>query len=102
MRIVEQRYREFRTQPTVDRAAIYRWMAWHHLRGGRRRKALRAYARAVGCGDVRSLGRAAVGVVWPGVVWRVKSSERNARWQQAATWLSDLEPGPTPDEVASL
>ena len=102
MMIVEQRYRGVRTQPTVDRAAIYRWMAWHHLRGGRRLKALQAYARAVGCGDALSIGRAAVGVVWPGAAWRVRASERDARWQEVASWLSDLQTEPTRGEVASL
>jgi hypothetical protein len=91
MLLVEQRYRGLRSQPTVDRAAVYRWMAWHHLRGNRRRKAMYAYARAVGCGDVRSLGRALVGMIWPGVVSRVKSSEGVGE-RTATVWLSELKP----------
>ena len=44
----------------VDRARHYRWAAWAALLDGHRREALRYYARAVGAGDLRSVGRAAV------------------------------------------
>jgi glycosyltransferase involved in cell wall biosynthesis len=49
----------------ADRTAILRWAAWSHLRTGRRRPALRAYAGAVLAGDVASLARAAVALLHP-------------------------------------
>jgi glycosyltransferase involved in cell wall biosynthesis len=49
----------------ADRTAILRWAAWSHLRTGRRRAALRAYAGAVLAGDVASLARAAVALLHP-------------------------------------
>jgi glycosyltransferase involved in cell wall biosynthesis len=42
----------------ADRASIYRWLAWSHLRRGHRGRALRAYLGAVRAGDAPSLLRA--------------------------------------------
>lgn len=44
----------------VDMAAMHRRAAWTCLWSGRRREALRYYARAVALGDAKSLGRAVV------------------------------------------
>jgi GT2 family glycosyltransferase len=52
---------------SVDFAAMHRRAAWAALRGGRRLLALRHYGAAVARGDFRSLGRAAVALVHPGV-----------------------------------
>jgi glycosyltransferase involved in cell wall biosynthesis len=49
-----------------DRAAMHRRAAWTALRAGRRARALRHYGRAIAMGDLKSLGRAAVGVLWAG------------------------------------
>jgi glycosyltransferase involved in cell wall biosynthesis len=77
----------------ADRTAILRWAAWSHLRSGRRRAALRAYAGAVLAGDGASLARAAVALLHP----RPTTVRRPARpaapdvtWLAAAQqWLDD-------------
>jgi glycosyltransferase involved in cell wall biosynthesis len=51
----------------VDLAAMHRRAAWAALRGGRRGIALAHYTRAVMRGDVRSVGRAIIGLVHPAV-----------------------------------
>lgn len=90
MAIVEERYAHLRTQPTVDRASFYRWMAWHHLRGGRRGDAIKAYLQAARSGDPKSLARAVVGTLYPGIVSRVGASDRTPEWHQAREWVSRL------------
>jgi glycosyltransferase involved in cell wall biosynthesis len=72
----------------VDRAFVHRWAAWHLLRAGNRRDALRAYARAVAAGDVGSLARAAVALANPGVARRGLRRHRDAAWSSRAdAWL---------------
>jgi hypothetical protein len=83
----------------ADRTAILRWAAWSHLRTGRRRAALRAYAGAVRAGDVASLARAAVALLHPrpSTVRRPsRPSATEAAWIAAGQhWLDD-SPGPQP------
>jgi glycosyltransferase involved in cell wall biosynthesis len=79
----------------VDRARHYRWAAWHALLEGRRADAVRYYVRAVGAGDVASLGRAAVAAVWPqGALRRTRPTgaveDPNGWIAEARTWLDDL------------
>jgi hypothetical protein len=82
----------------ADRRAILRWAAWSHLRAGRRRPALRAYAGAVLAGDLASLARAAVALVHPQptTVRRPSPgpSPADATWAGAARqWLEEsVEP----------
>jgi glycosyltransferase involved in cell wall biosynthesis len=79
----------------ADPASIYRWLAWSHLRQGRRRNAINAYMRAVGTGDILSVGRIAAALAHPR-----PTSLRNGRvtpesiaWQEeAAKWLAELRP----------
>ena len=82
----------------ADRAAHHRWAAWVALRAGRRGQALRHYAQAVRCGDLRSLGRAALALARPGLANR--RAGRLARlaggqpWAAAAqAWLDELAAG---------
>jgi glycosyltransferase involved in cell wall biosynthesis len=49
----------------ADLNSVRRWLAWSHLRRGRRRAAVGAYARAVVSGDLTSAGRAAVAALHP-------------------------------------
>jgi glycosyltransferase involved in cell wall biosynthesis len=80
----------------VDLAAMHRRAAWTALRGGRRGKALAHYTQAVVRGDVRSVGRAIVGLVHPAV-----GSDRlfdllprDAHWvAEAQRWLAACQPG---------
>jgi glycosyltransferase involved in cell wall biosynthesis len=74
----------------VDVTAMHRRAAWASLRGGRRLRAVGYYARAIGRGDVRSVGRAAVAAVHPAVgsnrLFRFLG--RDADWiAQAERWL---------------
>jgi len=80
----------------VDRARHYRWAAWLALLEGRRGRAIRYYARAVGAGDPRSLGRAVLAAVWPGAVTRRASSDDADAWiAEARTWLEDVSISPS-------
>jgi glycosyltransferase involved in cell wall biosynthesis len=71
----------------VDLAAMHRRAAWTALRGGRRGLAARHYARAVACGDVRSLGRAGVALLHPAA-----AGEHIFRWvRKDPGWVSEAE-----------
>ena len=80
----------------ADRAAVWRWIAWTAMRRGHRRAAVRAYAGAVGDGDVRSLLRLGVALVHPGVGKRVffrpfmHRGQDEAWLAEARDWLRDL------------
>jgi glycosyltransferase involved in cell wall biosynthesis len=82
----------------ADRAAVYRWIGWSALRAGRRRTALRAYARAALAGDPKSLARMAIALIHPGVGRRIFFSPLAAHGQdeawlaEARAWLRDLAP----------
>jgi hypothetical protein len=87
----------------ADRTAILRWVAWSHLRSGRRSAALGAYAGAVLAGDAGSLARAAMALLHPHptaarLPWRPSATE--ARWLAAArSWLDQPLGPPTPDRT---
>jgi len=90
--VLKQRYRTTAAPHSIDEAAIYRWMAWHHLRGRRRGKAARWYLSAAQHGDLLSCGRALIGIAWPGVIWRDTGASRDWPWrQQAMEWLQEIE-----------
>ncbi len=77
----------------ADRASIYRWLAWSHLRRGRRKEAIRAYGRAVSSGDFASMGRMVTAAVHPNPtsVRGRGSSPESRNWQQEADeWLREL------------
>jgi hypothetical protein len=73
--------RMLRDRHGVDVNAIRRWLAWSHLRRGRRREAVGAYARAAASGDLASVGRAAVAALHP----------RPAAVRSRATSVEDIE-----------
>jgi glycosyltransferase involved in cell wall biosynthesis len=80
---------------SVDRVRHYRWAAWHALRVSRRGEAIRLYARAVGAGDVGSIGRMIVALAWPSYVDRRKRSDDPVNEQdpwiaEARAWLDGL------------
>jgi glycosyltransferase involved in cell wall biosynthesis len=80
----------------VDRAAMQRRAAWTCLRAGRRVRAVRHYARAVGMGDVKSVARAIVALVHPAagtdqIFGLVRKAPRDERWRlEAQAWLDEL------------
>ncbi|HEX3233703.1 MAG TPA: glycosyltransferase [Gemmatimonadales bacterium] len=91
MSLLEARYAAVRGSRRVDRAYIYRWVAWNALRSGRRGTAVRAYARAVLAGDLPSLARAVVGVLNPALAGRPLPSLVGKPWGiEAAAWLHDM------------
>ena len=72
---------------SVDEAAMQRRAAWSALRAGRRLLALRHYASAIAAGDVRSIGRAAVALVHPGV-----GNDRLFRFlARDSAWIGEAE-----------
>jgi glycosyltransferase involved in cell wall biosynthesis len=77
----------------VDGAAMQRRAAWVSLRAGRRWAAARRYASAVALGDLRSIGRAAVALTYPGIggdgVFRLLP--RDPAWvRDAESWLVEI------------
>jgi glycosyltransferase involved in cell wall biosynthesis len=75
----------------VDRARHERWAAWMCLEDGRPGVALRHYARAAMAGDLASLGRAAVALIYPQVA-RYRSLRTDDWASEAQTWLNALRP----------
>ena len=65
--VTEARWIAARHGISVDIAAMHRRAAWAAMRHGDRLRAVRHYARAIGRGDVRSLGRAAFALIHPAV-----------------------------------
>lgn len=57
--------RTLRDRHGTNLNSIRRWLAWSHLRQGRRRQAIGAYARAAVSGDLVSVGRAAIAALHP-------------------------------------
>ncbi len=77
----------------ADRASIYRWVAWSHLRRGHRIEAIRAYLHAVSIGDLASIGRIVTAAVYPRPtsLGRRGSSPESLDWQRGAEdWLRAL------------
>jgi glycosyltransferase involved in cell wall biosynthesis len=74
----------------VDKARHERWAAWMCLQAGHRVTASRHYARAAAAGDLPSLGRAAVALLYPRVA-RLRSPRASDEWgQEAQGWLNAL------------
>ena len=91
MSVVEARFARLRRGAPVDRAYVYRWIAWNALRAGRRREALRAYAHAVRAGDVISAARAAVAILSPETITaRMRRASDRSYEARAAQWLGPL------------
>jgi glycosyltransferase involved in cell wall biosynthesis len=74
----------------VDRARHYRWAAWNALVDGRRWRALRYYGGAIGAGDLRSIGRAAIGLLRPFGAGAARGERGDAWAAEARRWLDDL------------
>jgi glycosyltransferase involved in cell wall biosynthesis len=82
--------RTLRDRHGADLNSIRRWLAWSHLRQGRRREAAGAYVRAVASGDLASLGRAAVAALHPfptGVRHRSIAVEDREWTEGAREWV---------------
>ena len=74
----------------VDRARHERWAAWICLEEGQRWAALRHYSQAVRAGDIASVVRAAVAVVYPQLARRRSAYRRTAWADDAQQWLDEL------------
>lgn len=68
---MEERHRDLRSGRPIDRAHVYRWIGWNAMRDRDRRSAVRAYLRAVRQGDLSSLTRIPVALLWPGITGTV-------------------------------
>jgi len=64
---IEERYSDSRAGLPIDRAYVYRWIAWSRMRAGDRSGAVRAYWKAMRSGDLFSIGRAVIAVLHPRV-----------------------------------
>jgi glycosyltransferase involved in cell wall biosynthesis len=94
MRVIETRYAHLRNGAGLDRAYVYRWIAWSALRSGRRRDAARAYDHATAAGDARSALRAVAGLAYPGILdWQLRRRTDRAYASRAAEWLTPLLAG---------
>jgi hypothetical protein len=79
----------------VDRARHFRWAAWNSMMDGRRLEAVGHYARAIREGDLVSLGRAAVALVYPQITHSSRPAAAD-RWARAAqVWLDALRANAT-------
>ena len=113
-------YRVHRAQATMDTAgmldearilhvrhgadvnSIHRWIAWSHLRHGRRREAIGAYVRAAVGGDVASVGRVAVAAVHPRspAARRGGATSGDHEWtHRAAAWVAAASTSEHPNVV---
>ncbi|MGH9139053.1 MAG: glycosyltransferase family 2 protein [Acidimicrobiales bacterium] len=90
--VLEARYADERRGQPVDRAYVYRWLAWNALRAGSRRRTLRWYAAAARSGDLHSVGRAAVAMVRPSLAAGRAARANTAWYAEARQWLAELEP----------
>jgi glycosyltransferase involved in cell wall biosynthesis len=85
--------RVLRDRHGVGLTSIRRWLAWSHLRRGRRRDAIAAYSLAVASGDLTSIGRAIVAALHPRptAARRRPSSDQDLAWSsEARPWLAAL------------
>ena len=91
MSVIERRYDHLRRGSPVDRAYVYRWIAWSALRMGRRREALTAYVLAIRAGDLASASRAVIGLARPALAtWRMRHASDRRYEALAAQWLAPL------------
>ena len=74
----------------ADLARHFRWAAWNAMLEGQRFEALRHYARAVGQGDLASIGRCAVAVLDPGIAKRRLQNSPGPWALGAQPWLDRL------------
>ena len=76
-----------RHQLPVDMARHFRWAAWNSMMDGRRLEAVGHYARAIRQGDMVSLGRAAVALVYPQIAHSRRSPSTDEWARTAQVWL---------------
>jgi len=90
--LVEQKHAGLRAGAPIDRAYVHRWIAWGLLRRGERLEAGLGYLRASRSRDPRSLLRAGVALLGPGLVERrMRRRLPRGPWiEQAREWLDPL------------
>jgi glycosyltransferase involved in cell wall biosynthesis len=78
--------RVLRDRHGADLNSIRRWLAWSHLRRGRRREAVGTYVVAAASGDLTSVGRAIVAALHPRPtdVRRRRPTQADLAWVDAA------------------
>jgi hypothetical protein len=84
----------FRYGIPLDRARHERWAAWICLEEGRRWAALGHYTRAVKAGDIASLARAALALIYPQVARHDRPQALDPWMREAQAWLNALRSTP--------
>ncbi len=79
-----------RHQLPADLARHFRWVAWNSMLDGRRLEAVSHYARAIRQGDVSSIARSAMALVYPGIAQRRRSRPVGSWARDAQGWLDAL------------
>jgi Glycosyl transferase family 2 len=78
----------------IELNSVRRWLAWSHLRGGRRGAAALAYARAATAGDLTSLARVAVAMLHPRPTSLARQRGADPDWASPArTWVREATGG---------
>jgi glycosyltransferase involved in cell wall biosynthesis len=77
--------RVLRDRHGADPTSIRRWIGWSHLRRGRRRDAVVAYALAAASGDLTSVGRAMIAALHP----RPTDVRRRPPTQDELAWMDE-------------
>lgn len=86
----------------VDRARHFRWAAWDSMAERSRGEALTYYAYAVRHGDIASIGRAAVALLYPGIVGRRLARPIDEWAGQAQSWLNAARGEAAADRVSAV
>ena len=74
----------------VDLARHFRWAAWNSMLEGRRLEAVQHYAHAVRHGDLASIGRSAIALMYPGIAHRHLAGPVSSWARDAQDWLDAL------------
>ncbi len=88
---IEERHRHRLVGGKVDRAFVYRWIAWHRLARGDRRGAMKLYRDCVREGDRSSVARWFAALL--GISRRPDPGSSDAWGARAEPWLAALRAG---------
>ena len=83
-----------RHRVAVDWPRHFRWAAWNSMLDGQRLEMLGHYGQAIARGDLASIGRCAVALVYPGIARRRGARASNDWLQRADVWLAALRAVP--------
>jgi glycosyltransferase involved in cell wall biosynthesis len=90
-----------RQRVPVDWARHFRWAAWNSMLEGKRLEALSHYCHAIARGDLASIGRCAVALVYPGIARRRGGMSITDWTRRAEAWLGALRAAASAPRVVS-